>query len=77
MKDDQDKGNAVNPSKQDPKQSDRKHAERGAAEDASAKHQPSDDPQLREIHESAGSDDELGRGTDTPVEQGGARHRQQ
>ena len=37
----------------------------------------SQDPQLRKIHEVAGSDDELGRGNDVPVEQGGARHRQQ
>jgi hypothetical protein len=51
--------------------------QRGAQEDAAAKHQPSEDPQLRRVHESSGSDDELGRGNDTPVEQGGARHRTQ
>ena len=37
----------------------------------------SQDPQLRKVHAVAGSDDELGRGNDVPVEQGGARHRQQ
>ena len=39
--------------------------------------QPSDDPQLKKIHESTGSDDELGRGNDTSIEDGGSRHRQQ
>lgn len=34
------------------------------------------DPQLRKVHEVAGSDDEPGRGNDVPMEEGGARHRQ-
>lgn len=37
----------------------------------------SDDPQLRKVHEVAGSDDELGRGNDTSIEDGGSRHRTQ
>jgi hypothetical protein len=45
----------------------------GAASDE----QPSNDPQLRRVHESAGSDDELGRRNDTSIEQGGSRHRNQ
>jgi hypothetical protein len=44
---------------------------------ASSSEQPSNDPQLKRVHESAGSDDELGRGNDTSIEQGGSRHRTQ
>lgn len=34
------------------------------------------DPQIRKMHETAGTDDGPGRGNDVPVERGGARHRQ-
>lgn len=44
---------------------------------ASRKQGESQDPQLRRVHEAAGSDDETGRGNDVPMEQGGAAHRQQ
>jgi hypothetical protein len=51
----------------------------GSAADVGARstQQPSEDPQLKEVHESAGSDDELGRGNDTSIAQGGSRHRTQ
>jgi putative membrane protein len=51
----------------------------GSASDVGSRprEQPSKDPQLRKVHESAGSDDELGRGNDTSLEQGGSRHRTQ
>jgi hypothetical protein len=45
--------------------------------DARAQREVGKDPQLRKVHEVAGSDDELGRGNDVPLENGGARHRQQ
>lgn len=47
-----------------------------APTESGAQTQPSQDPQLRKVHEVAGMDDEEGRGNDVPVEQGGARHRQ-
>jgi hypothetical protein len=39
--------------------------------------QPSSDPQLRRIHEGAESPDEAGRGSETSIQDGGARHRNQ
>jgi hypothetical protein len=46
-----------------------------SASDAST--QPSQDPQLRRVHEGARIKDDLGRGNETSMEDGGARHRQQ
>jgi hypothetical protein len=64
-------------SQQDRKDQDRLHDKRGATEDAESKEQPSADPQLRKVHATAGMDDELGRGNETRVEDGGGRHRTQ
>jgi hypothetical protein len=48
-----------------------------APTESGAQTQESNDPQLRKIHEVAGSDDELGRGNETSIEDGGSRHRTQ
>lgn len=47
------------------------------ASGADSAEQPSQDPQLRRVHEAAKSKDEMGRGNETSIEDGGSRHRQQ
>ena len=61
----------------DARNAEAKRRERARKDTELSRADRSEDPQLKRIHESAGSDDELGRGNDVPMEHGGARHRQQ
>jgi hypothetical protein len=65
------------PSRPDDPQSVLQKQQERAEQDARTDDQPSQDPQLRRVHEAAHSPDEGARGNDTAIQDGGARHRQQ
>jgi hypothetical protein len=64
------------PAKPDDSQRVIEQQKKRAEQEAKADDQPSQDPQLRRVHDGARSPDEGGRGVDTSMEDGGARHRQ-